>query len=887
MNPSSDPKNENQRDLDRRLAEEIEFHLEQQIEKNLRAGMSEAEARRAARLKFGGVESAREYTRDEFRFAWLEDFARDVRIGLRSLRRTPSFAFAFIVTFALGIGAPVAMFSVYDGILLKPLPYPDSDRIVRLFQISDKGLRGSNISEPNFLDWQAQTKSFEAMAEFNRWETPISGIKDPVVTYTSAVSRSFFDIMRVRPALGRAFLDDELRVGGPKVAVVSNSFWRRMTDDPSRAPGVNDTLRIASSVYTVVGVMPPAFDFPLSVSVWTPREQDPPQTSRTAHNFQVIARLRDGVSLEGARADIGTVSRALKAVYKDGTAMKDATALPLLEVLTGTARGGLNLLFAASLLLLVVAAANVSNLLIARAQARSREFAIQLSLGATRGRLIRRSIAEALVLCATGGTLGIVIAAVVLRLFLAVASASPRTGDVTINLASVLFAAGLSFAVAIALSVFMSAGRDTKALAPALMDSTRGSSSSRGQARARHSLIVVELAVTLVLLVGAGLLAKSLQAVMAIDPGFSLDNALVADISLNWAQPLPQQVAFRDRLMEKVASLPGVASSSYVSDFPLGGSGYANGTFTEMTRPDEFPSWDLIRALSPEERAARQAEANYRLAGPGYFEAMKIPILRGRGIGPEDRPDAPQVAVISESLAKTKWQGQDPIGRFIQFGNMDGDQNGMRIVGIAGDIHELSLEAAASPTVYGAAQQRPVKAARFSLIVRGPEPMALGDAIRRIARELDPEAAVRLRTMEGAIDAALVGRKFYLWLVGAFSVVAFALAAFGVYGLISYSVAQRVREIGIRKVLGAENRDLVAWIVKGALGLAGIGVAIGIVCAFFLGGVLKSLLYGVQTTDATVLATVALLTLATAAFASWLPARRVVSIAPTESLREG
>jgi len=887
MNDRTEPGNQGGDDLDRRLDEEIEFHLEQQIEKNLRAGMSQAEARRAARLKFGGVESAREYTRDEFRLAWLEDFVRDVRIGLRSLRRAPSFAFAFIVTFALGIGAPVAMFSVYDGILLKPLPYPDSDRIVRLFQISDKGLRGSNISEPNFLDWQAQTRSFSAMAEFNRWETPISGIKDPVVTYRSAVSRSFFDIMGVRPVLGRTFLADELRMGGPKVAVVSHSFWRRMAGDPSRPPGGGDTLRIASSVYTVVGVMPPSFDFPLGANVWTPREEEPPQTSRTAHNFQVIARLKDGVSLESARADIGTVSRALKAVYKDGTAMKDATAVPLLEVLTGTARGGLNLLFAASLLLLLVAAANVSNLLIARAQARTREVAIQLSLGATRGRLIRRSVAEALVLCAAGGALGVAIAALFLRLFLVVATPTPRASEVTLNLASLLFAAGLSFAVALALSVFMNAGRDTRALAPALTDSTRGSSSSRGQARARHSLIVAELAVTLVLLAGAGLLAKSLRAVMSIDPGFTLDNALVADISLNEAQPLSQQVAFRDRLTERIAGLPGVAAASYVNNFPLGGSGYANGTFTEMTRADEFPTYDLILALSREERAARQAEANYRLAGPGYFEAMRIPILKGRGIGPEDRAGAPEVAVISESLAQTKWKGQDPIGRFIQFGNMDGDQTGMRIVGIVGDVREVALEASASPTVYGAAQQRPAAASQFSLIVRGPEPATLGDSLRRLAREIDPEAAVRLRTVEGAVDAALVSRRFYLWLVAAFSAIAFALAAFGVYGLISYSVAQRAREIGIRKVLGAENRDLVAWIVKGAMGLAGVGVAIGVVCALFLGGLLKSLLYGVQSTDATVLAAVAALTLATAAFASWLPARRVVSIAPTESLREG
>ncbi len=874
-------------ELDGRLDEEIRFHIEQQTEKNIRAGMDAKEGRRAAMLKFGGVESAREYTRDEFRWAWVADFTRDVRIALRGLARTPSFAFAVIVTFGLGIGAASSMFSVYDGVLLKPLPYPEPDRIVRLYQLSEKGAR-NNVSEPNFLDWRRGTGSFEAMAEFNRWESPVSGISEPVVTYTSNVSKPFFEILGVKPALGRTFVEDELRQGAPNVAVVSSSFWKRMGRDATQAPSNHDTLRIASETFTVVGVMPASFNFPLNVNIWTPREHDPPQTGRTAHNFQAVARLKEGVTLAAAQSDISAVSRSLKTIYKDQTSMDDATAVPLLESMTGASREGLSILFVASLLLLVVASANVSNLMVARASARQKEFAIQLSLGATRGRLIRRSIAEALVLCVSGGALGIAIAAAAVRVFVAMGpSNAPRLDAVTVNWTGVVFTLAVSSLVAIVLSVITTLGQKSVNLAPALVDASRTGSGSRRQMRVRQSLIVTELAVTLVLLVGAGLLAKSFRAVMAIDPGFRLDEALVADITLNWDKPPAQQVAFRDALLERAKALPGVSAAAYVSDFPLGGNRYANGGFVEMTRADEFTSYDPIRAMSAEERATRGAQAEYRLAGPGYFELMGIPLVRGRFIGAEDGPDAPQVAVISEALAKSKWPDRDPIGRYIQFGNMDGDYRGMRIVGVVGDVRELSPESLAQPMVYGAAQQRPVKASAFSLIVRGPAPGTLNDAVRRIARDLDPEAPVKLRTISGALDTALGARRFNLWLIGAFSAVAFILAALGVYGLISYSVSQRVREIGIRKVLGAENPALVGWIVKSALGLAGVGVTIGLVIAFAVAGVLRSMLFGVQTTDPAVFGTVALLTLLTAAAASFLPARRVVRIAPTESLREG
>jgi putative ABC transport system permease protein len=338
--------------------------------------MTPEEARRAAHLKFGGVESAREYTRDEFRFAWASDLIRDLRIAARTLMRTPSYAVAVILTFGLGIGAAASMFSVYDGVLLRPLPYPESDRIVRLYQLNEQGRRNS-VSEPNFLDWQQGTRSFSAMAEITRGEAAISGINEPMIALLSTVSRDFFDIMGVKPAAGRTFLEDELREGAPRVAVVSASFWKRMRPEGLRAPTNADTLKVGADVYTIVGVMPPGFDYPGGISIWEPREQYPAQTSRTAHNFHAVARLKDGVSLREAQADISALSRTLKSRHQDRTWMFDATAIPILEAATGASRQALNMLFAAALLLLAVAAANVSNLMLARAASRRREFAVE------------------------------------------------------------------------------------------------------------------------------------------------------------------------------------------------------------------------------------------------------------------------------------------------------------------------------------------------------------------------------------------------------------------------------------------------------------------------------------------------------------------------------
>ncbi|MEX2272173.1 MAG: ABC transporter permease [Vicinamibacterales bacterium] len=572
---------------DRRLDEELQFHLEQQIAKNLRAGMTPEDARRAALLKFGGVEQAREAARDERRGAWLADFTRDLRIALRTLARVPGFAVTAILTIALGVAAAAAMFSVFEGVLLRPLPYPDSHRIVRIYQLGETGRRG-NVSEPNYNDWREGTRSFRAMAQMaNYGDVPIVGAGPAQLASLSVVSKEFFDVMGVAPALGRGFSAQEQQPGGGPVAIVSAAFWARWRGE---AAPQGEVMRSGTASYTVVGVMPEDFEYPGRTAIWVPREMFPPQQSRTAHNFQVVARLADGVPVERAHAEVGTLSRRLKDLHKDGTWMSDAQVMSLLEVATATSKPTLQMLFAASLLLLVVACTNVSNLLVARAAARRAEFAVQLALGATAGRIGRQLLAETTLICLVGAGLGVAAAAAAVRAFVAIGPAGvQRLSTVSVSWPAVALAAAIATAAALALSLVTPFGARSIRITEAVSDQSRSGTGSRRQMRIREGMIVTQVALTLVLIAGAALLARSLHAVMSIDPGYSLDDALIVG-SVFPADATPssrtRQVAFQDAVIDRLRAQPGVTAVGLISAFPLGDGMRPNGTFMEMTRVD-------------------------------------------------------------------------------------------------------------------------------------------------------------------------------------------------------------------------------------------------------------------------------------------------------------
>ena len=871
------------RQLERGLDEEIRFHIDQQIEKNLRAGMSADEARRLAFVTFGGVEHLKERTRDEYRPALVEDFLRDVRYGVRLLFRTKAFAVVAILTLGLGIGAATAVFSVVRGVLLRPLPYPDPDRVVRLHQVDGNGRRTNTVSEPNFEDWKSGTRSFSAMAEMSAGPSPVTIGGEATMTQGAGVSREFFDVMGMRPLVGRGFLPEEQRVGGAPAAIVSDRLWRTRLGS-----GALDTLtlRIGTTVHQVVGVMPAGFDYPGGSDFWTARELSPPQTSRTAHNFTVVARVSGGVDVSAAQSEIGALSRALKQRHGDGTWMSDAAVVPLRESLTATSRPVLLLLFGAAILLLAIACLNVSNLHLARASTRQRELALRLAVGADRGRLTRQLLAEALVLAVAASAVGIAVAFAGVGALAALQPANvPRLADVSVDAGVLGFALLVAVGTAALLGVLTSFRTSPTKLRESLGEGQRTMGGGRGE-RARQALVVAQVALTMVLLVGAGLLARSFMQVLAVNPGYSTSNALVLDLMWPFtreALPRQRRVDTHREVLARLAQLPGVERVGLISAFPLGGGFFPNGRFLEMTRPDEVASLAEFVTNLRDKAGARSADAGFRIASEGYFAAMGIPLIRGRLFEPSDGPDAPHVALISESLANAKWPGQEAIGRFVQFGNMDGDLRGFRIVGIVGDVREISPETLPGPIFYGYYQQRPTS--RVTIVVKSTAPAALTTAARQIVRTVDPEVPLQIRTVEGAFDRALEGRRFSLLLIGVFSGCALLLATLGVYGLMAYLVSQRTREIGIRLALGAEATDVVALIVGRGVWLAVIGVTIGSLGALGLTRLLDGMLFGVSATDPIAFASVIALTLMAVLAATWVPARRALQVAPVVALR--
>jgi predicted permease len=872
--------------LDAGLDEEMRFHVDQQTAKNIRAGMPPEQARRAALVRFGGIEAMKESTRDEFRPALLEDFWRDLRYGARVLRRAPGFAVVSILTLALGIGAATTVFTLVEGVLLRPLPYADPDRIVRLLQVDANGRRNNNVSEPNFEDWQSGAGSaFAAMAEVAPTGTvPVSGASEPITTSGATVSKAFFAVMGTKPAVGRGFLPDEQRVGGPRAVIVSHRFW--MTRLGGAAVD-GQRLRISDEIYQVVGVMPETFDYPANASFWIPRELSPPQQSRTAHNFQAVARLADHTSVEAAHARLSDVSKALKQQHGDNTWMSDAAVVPLQQQLTAAARPTLLTLFGAAVLLLVIACLNVSNLQLARAAMRRRELALRMAIGAGRGRILRQMLSEALLLSAVAAAAGAALSVIGVRALMALQPVNlPRLGGVAVNGTVLVFAIAMAVVTAAALGLATAMRTPQHQLRESLTEGQRTMAGGRGRERVRHGLVIAQIALTMVLLAGAGLLTRSFLRLLSVDPGFRTAGAVVIDLTSPFAADAAAKARladFHERVIARLSALPGVEAAGLVNAFPLGGGGFfADGQFIEMTRADEIPNFDEFRRLGTAAKD-RIGYAGYRAASAGYFRTMGIPILRGRGFEDGDGRDAPHVGLISASLAKAKWPDQDPIGRFVQFGNMDGDLRGIRIVGVVADVRELSLEAQPGSLIYVEHRQRP--ATRVSVVLRSAAPATVSRAALEAVRQIDPEVPLQARTIEEAFDRTLAGRRFSLMVIALFGGAALTLATLGIYGLVSYLVAERTREIGVRLALGAERGEVMKMVLGKGVLLALGGIAAGLIAALALTRLVQGMLFGVDPTDPIALGGVTALTLLAVVAASYLPARRAMNLAPMTALR--
>jgi putative ABC transport system permease protein len=871
---------------ERDLAAEMESHLQLHIEDNLRGGMSAAEARRQALMKLGGMEQTKEIYRDRRGLPLLETLFQDLSFALRLTLKNPGLAALVVLTLALGIGATTAIFSVVYGVLLRPLPYTDSNRIMAVFEVNSKGA-WSRLADPNFNDFRDQNRSFQAIAKYSDYEVSVSGASQPSRTTVAPVSPDFLKVFGVQPVLGRDFAAGDAKKGAGRTVLVSYGYWKQQLGSPQDLSQAH--LKIDGAVYSVIGVLPAGFHFPQDVDLWLPTDLDGENQSRTAHNYSAVGRLRDGVTVEQANQDISAIARRIQDTSSEqgDYLLKDGIVLPLQDSITGKARPALVVLLGAVGFLLLVACANVANLLLAQASARVRELAIRSALGAARGRLIRQFLTEAFVLSLVGGGLG------VLGAFWAVAGLVglapqnlPRLDSVSISIPVLVFAFLLSISVAAGLGAFTAVRATSGDLRRDLEEGGRGQAGSQGSQLVGQAIVAAQIAITLVLVVGAGLLGRSLMKVLEVNPGFRVDKIVTMDVTFPWVdepKAKASQAIFFSNLTDRLRQIPGVRKVGATSGLPMNeNGGLPDGMFLLMTQSEVPKTIDAFIAMSQQKE--RLGVADFCVATDGYFQVLGIPLIRGRIFDERDGASSPHVAVISESLARDRWPNQDPIGHTIEFGNMDGDLRLLTIVGIVGDVHEYGLDAPPRPTVYVNLFQRPRPAITVTML-SDADTRLVTSAARGILQDLDPEVPAKFRTLSQVYSASLGSRRFNVILIGFFAITALLLATAGVFGVMAYSVSRRTREIGVRVALGAGSGDVLRMILSQGLRTIFIGVAIGIAGSLALTRTVESFLFGVTASDPLTFAAVTLLLVGAALLACYIPARRAMRVDPIVALR--
>jgi putative ABC transport system permease protein len=866
------------------LDQEVHSHLELLITENIRAGMASKEAERAARMELGGIEQVKEQIREEQLGNWLHSVLADCRYGFRQLRKNPGATAVMVFTLALAIGATTAIFSVVYGVLLRPLPYSDSNRIMAIFEVTSTG-RPNRLADPNFDDFRDQNRSFKAIAKYNENVVSVSGTSQPTRTTIASVSPDFLKVFGIQPILGRDFSASDAKKGAGPTVLASYGYWRQYLGS---SPDLSQLhLKIDGAVYSVIGVLPAGFRFS-DVELWLPADLEGENPSRTSHNYRAVGRLQDGVTVEQANGDISAIARRIhEASSEQGDyLLKDGMVLPLQDSITGKARPALLVLLGAVGFLLLVACANVANLLLAQASARERELAIRGALGAARGRLIRQFLTEAFLLSLVGGGLGVLGALGGVAGLIALAPDNlPRLESVSISIPVLVFAFLLSAAVAAGLGAFTAARATSGDLRKGLGEGGRGQAGSKGGQRVGRILVAAQIAITLVLVIGAGLLGRSLLKVLEVNPGFRVDKIVAMDVSLPWVED-PQakagQAIFYANLIDRLKQIPGVRKVGATSVLPMVEGGLPDGMFLLMTQNEVPKTFDGFGPLLQQKE--RIGNADFCVATDGYFQALGIPLIRGRIFDEHDGANSPHVAVISESLARERWPKQDPIGHTIEFGNMDGDLRLLTIVGIVGDTHEYGLDVPPRPTVYVNLFQRP-RAAITLTMLSDADTGSVTSAARGILEDLNPEIPTKFQTFSQVYSASLGSRRFNVILTGFFGITALLLATAGVFGVMAYSVSRRTREIGVRVALGAGSGDVLKMILGQGLRTVLLGVAIGIAGSLALTRTVESLLFGVTATDPLTFGGVTLLLAGAALLACYLPARRATKVDPLVALR--
>jgi putative ABC transport system permease protein len=864
--------------IERGLDEEIRFHIDQQTEKNVRAGMPPAEARRQAFIKFGGTERVKENTRDEFRPAFFEDFVRDLRYGARALRSAPGFTAVAALTLALGIGANTAIFSVVNTVLLKPLAYRDPEQLVFVWERNIAiGKDRDFVAPPNYLDWQAQRAVFDALGAYRFGGFAMTGIGEPESVTAIFLSSSMFRVLGVEPLVGRTYTAEEEKKRD-RVVVLRHEFWqRRFGGDRSI---VGKAITLADTPCIVIGVMPPEFRFPdgnpgdmYSPLIFAANELQ----GRRVHSLTVVGRLKDGVTFEAASAHMTAVAHGIAAA--DNTSNPDASVVGAHDLLVEDVRLGLLVLLSTVAFVLLIACANVANLLLVRATSRRGEMAMRSALGARRGRLIRQLLTESVLLAAIGSALGILVAWALLGVLVRVSPPDlPRVDQVAIDVTVLIFVTAVALLAGIGFGVWPSLQVSRANLVEATQESR-----VRRQ-RGRSALVVAEVALSLMLLAGAGLMIRSFIKLQNLDLGFQAENVLTAQIFLPANRyPLPpglfgpakpgvtpqlsKGAAFYSQLMESLKNTSDIESVGAVSSLPL------NPVGIDYDMP-------VIVQGRPRPRAGEEPQADFRFATPDYFQTMRIPLKSGRLFTDFDGPENAPVMIINDTMASQMFPGEDPIGqRLLLYGKA------REIVGVIGSVkhHGFSRE----PRPEMVLPNRQFQLGGMTIVARSRiEPTVLGATITRAVHAIDPELPVsRVRTMEEFQSASVAQPRFTALLLAGFALVAMLLALVGVYGVMAYVVSQRTREIGVRIALGAERQDVVWMVVRHGVLLAGIGIAIGLAGAAAGTRLMEQLLFGVSATDPlTFLAAAVALGLASIA-ATCIPALRAARVAPVTALR--
>ena len=900
--------NSDRQKREQELDEEITSHLSMAERDRIARGETPEEARYAARREMGNVSLIKEVTRGMWGTNWIGSCFQDLRYGVRVLLRNPGFTLIAVFTLALGISATTAIFSVVYGVLLRPLPYDRPDQLVKVSEKSKKG-HDMNLSDPNFQDFREQNHSLQGLAEYSSGVASVSGGSEPKRLIVAMVSRDFFPIMRVSPIRGRGFAPEDQRAGAGPVALVSYSYWKQYLNSTDDLSSVR--LREENRSASVIGVLPSGFRFPDDSDVWLPRELAVVLPGRTAHNWEAVARLRDGVTLEQARDDLSAIAGGIKKQYGDDVDLVAASIVPLQDALTSTVRPSLLILLGAVGFLLLVACANVMNLMLAQAAARESELAIRAALGASRGRMVRQFMAETLLLSLAGGILGVLSAYWGVHWLLKLAPPdTPGLAGVSINLPVLFFAFGLCVVVAVGLGTFTALRSGSDDIRTTLSEGGRGSAGSFRTQFIGRSIVVMQLAITMTLLIGSGLLGRSLLRVLSVDPGFRTEHVVTLDLALSSAFSPDQKIRraqFLDDLFSRLRALPGVEEVGGTNALPLATGISSYGGFAVLNPQQLSPRmldvlnrsargnvWDdkaLAKDLNdffvPLFRDPRHGgSADYAAVSEGYFRALGIPLLRGRLFDDRDTMDAPHVAVISQSLARQKWPDEDPTGHTIEFGNMDGDLRLLTVIGVVGDVREGSLETPPRPTIYVNYRQRPQATYHFSAVVRtAGDPASVIASAQKIVRDLDPDVPPSTSSFTAIFAASTAARRFNLILISIFSATALLLAIAGIYGVLAYSVARRTREMGVRMALGASAGNVLRLVLGQASVTSTVGVFLGLVGSFILMRFLRSMLFEVGAADPLTFAAVALLLFAVALLAAYLPARRATKVDPMVALR--